>query len=105
MPHRRIGFPDNRSVLAIQISSRQRTPVIPDNHSVRIQHGNELENELFPELPGLSGIAREEIQETFHHPGGRGFARVHSTGYHDGFLSLEEKGFITNTYFIYFAVL
>jgi hypothetical protein len=50
VPHGRVGFPDDSAVLPVQIASRQRTAVVADYHSVRVQHWHQLEDELVPQL-------------------------------------------------------
>jgi hypothetical protein len=50
MPHRWVSFPDDSAVLPVQITSCQRTAVVANYHSVRVQHWYQLEDELVPQL-------------------------------------------------------
>jgi hypothetical protein len=50
VPHRRVGFPYDSAVLSVQITSRQRTAVVANYHSIRVQHWHQLEDEFVPQL-------------------------------------------------------
>ena len=45
MKHGREGLLDDGLVLPVQISGRQRAARVADDHSVRIQHRNDLEED------------------------------------------------------------
>ena len=45
MPDGRKAVFKNSLVVTIQISTRQGAPVVADNHTVRVDHGNYLKNE------------------------------------------------------------
>lgn len=57
VPYGRIRFSDDRSVLPVQISARQRATVIADYDTVGIQHRHYFEDEFFAKLFGSGRVA------------------------------------------------
>jgi hypothetical protein len=54
---------------AVQITARKRATVISIYDSIRIQHGNDFENKIFPEEPCLNIVRiSDELNNTAHHP-------------------------------------
>ena len=64
--------------LPVQIDSHQRAPVIADNDSIRVLHGNNLEDKSVAQKLGLLRITNQKLDHAIHHPRGVRFARVHS---------------------------
>ena len=64
MEHLRWCFP-----ASIQIAAGQRAPVISVDDTVRVQHGDHLEDEVLSENLGLRDVrACQKVKRTFHHP-------------------------------------
>ena len=49
VPNAREGFFEYCFVVSIQISTCKRTSIVSDDHTVRIQHGNDLEHKVVPQ--------------------------------------------------------
>lgn len=50
VPHRRIRFSYDRSVLSVQISARQGAPIVAHDHAIRVEHWNQFENKFRPQF-------------------------------------------------------
>ena len=48
MINRGVGLPDGVFVLSVEICPGQVTPGVANNDSVRVEHGNNLEDVMFP---------------------------------------------------------
>ena len=64
------GLLDGVFVLSVEIAAGQVTPRVADNHSVRVEHRNYLEDEQPPQGLGGLGVAGQVVENTSHHPGG-----------------------------------
>ena len=70
------GLLDGVFVLSVQITAGQVTPGVADNHSVRVEHWNNLEDEQLPQRLGSLSVAGEVMEDSSHHPGGGGLSGV-----------------------------
>ena len=68
--HRGESLLDGVFVLSVEIAAGQVTPGVANNHSVRVEHRNYLEDEQPPESLGCLSVAGEVVQNSSHHPGG-----------------------------------
>lgn len=50
VPDGRICLPDDSAILPVQVTSRERTAVVANYHSIGIQHWHQLEDELASQL-------------------------------------------------------
>ena len=67
MPDRRIGLPHDGAVLSVQITSCQRTAIVADYHSIRIQHWHQLEDELVSQLlTAMEHDLENKLERSFH---------------------------------------
>ena len=64
------GLLDGVFVLSVEIAAGQVTPRVADNHSVRVEHRNYLEDEQPPQSLGGLGVAGQVVENSSHHPGG-----------------------------------
>ena len=48
MINRGVGLPDGVFVLSVEICPGQVTPGVADNDSIRVEHGNNFEDVMFP---------------------------------------------------------
>ena len=72
------GFPPS-----VKIAAGQTAPVVPINHSIGVQHGNDLEDEVLPQHPGFLVIGiGEECEDSAHHPGADSFTGMDPSGYY-----------------------
>lgn len=59
---------------------------VPDilaiDDTIWIEHGDDLENEVFPQESSHGVTADQELQGPLHHPAGVALSRVHSGGDH-----------------------
>lgn len=59
---------------------------VPDilaiDDTIWIEHGDDLENEVFPQESSHRVTADQELQGPLHHPAGIALSRVHSGGDH-----------------------
>ena len=46
--NRGVGLPDGVFVLSVEICPGQVTPGVADNDSIRVEHGNNFEDVMFP---------------------------------------------------------
>lgn len=44
--------------------------MIADDYPVWVEHGHDLEHQLFAQCDRLGAVGREVVQHAFHHPGG-----------------------------------
>ena len=70
----------------IKIATRQATTIVTIDHSIWVEHGNDLENVHFTKDDSLWTVTGDEVQHSFHHPAGNGFTRVNSCSDDDPFL-------------------
>jgi len=64
----------------IQVTPRQRTPVVPIDYAVRVKHGNYFENKVVSEQFSFLIIwVRQEVYQSAHHPGADSFTWVDSS--------------------------
>ena len=64
--------------LSVQIDTRQVTPRIPIDNSIRVQHGYDLEYEVITEDPRAQTRPHQIVYYTFYHVGCPCFTRMHS---------------------------
>lgn len=91
VPNGRIRFPNDRSVLSIQIFARQRATRVAHNYTVRIQHWYYFKNEFVSQFVCHKRIACDEVHQSFHHPRCRRFARMHTCTNHNGTFPLNGR--------------
>jgi len=72
----------------IQVLSSERAPIVSVDDTVRIEHGNDFEDEVFAQGLRLGCVAHQEIDHALHHPAGVRLARVDSGRNKDAFLGL-----------------
>jgi hypothetical protein len=64
--------------LPVQIHPSQVATVVTVDDSVDVEHGNDLEDEIFPQDPGLLRVASQEVDHVLHDVAGHRFSWVHS---------------------------
>jgi len=64
----RMEYLRRRLPSSIQVTASQRASVISIDHSIWIQHGNNLKNEQFSKRLSFNSITCEEFNDSFHHP-------------------------------------
>ena len=85
----REGFLDDILILPVEISACQVAPGVADDHTVRVQHRNDLKHKSLPQSRGSLRVSCEELNDSPHHPGARGLARVYSGAEDDADLALD----------------
>jgi hypothetical protein len=65
---------------SVEVHPQGVASVIPSNHSVRVQHRNNLEDELLSEELGLFGLGQDEIDEALNQKRRVTLAWVHTAG-------------------------
>ncbi len=63
----------------VQITPYNRTPVIPIDHTIRIEHRNNVKHESLSHLLGLLIIGNEEINKALDFVASKGFSRMDSS--------------------------
>ena len=62
----------------IQVTARQRAPIVAIDDAVWVQHWNNFEDKVLPQQLRLYRVRRsKEVESSFHHPRANGFSRVH----------------------------
>ena len=74
--------------LSIQIQSTETDSIITIKHSIYVQHRNDLEYELSPQLLSFLRRPCKEINYIFHYITGHSLTRMHSTSNHNWLLIL-----------------
>lgn len=66
-PDHRLRVPDRREhllhhhlVLAVQVAPHQRAAMVTHDHAVRVEHRDDFEDELTPELLRAKGLMEEQ---------------------------------------------
>ena len=54
-------------VPSVQVIARHARPIVPNYHTVWINHGHDFEDNALSKLFGLVGVAQEALDETLHH--------------------------------------
>ena len=70
---------------SVEITTSQRTSIVAVDYTVRVQHWDNLEDELVSQLMRYRIAADEEIYNSFHHPGRVWLTRVDSWGNNNSF--------------------
>jgi len=65
-------------VPSVQVASSQGTPVVSVDHTIGIEHGDDLEDVVLPQDLCLDLIGNEEVDHTLHHPRPVRLPGVHS---------------------------
>ena len=55
------------TIFPIEILAGYTCPIVAHGYSIRVQHRNNLKNNVFPELSCLFRVAAKKIDESFHH--------------------------------------
>ena len=55
--------------LSIQVKATQRCPIVTHNDTIWVEHRDDLEHEIVPQVLGDLVIRNEELQDTFHDEG------------------------------------
>jgi len=67
VPDRWVGLPDDSAVLPVQVTSCQRTAIVANYHSIRVQHGHQLEDELVSQLlTAMEHDLENRLERSFH---------------------------------------
>mmetsp|Transcript_145467 Transcript_145467/g.253887 ORF Transcript_145467/g.253887 Transcript_145467/m.253887 type:complete len:358 (-) Transcript_145467:1822-2895(-) len=71
VPDFRVQAPVRPCPLAVQVPTGEGASVVAVHHSVRVQHGDDLPDEVVPEVPGgLVVVVNKEVDEPLDHPRG-----------------------------------
>ena len=65
---------------SVEIHPQGVTSVVPSNHSVRVKHRDNLEDELLSEELGLFGLGQDEIDEALNQKRGVTLPWMHTAG-------------------------
>jgi hypothetical protein len=65
---------------SIEVDPQGVASVVPSNHSVRIKHRDNLEDELLSEELGLFGLSQDEIDEALNQKRGITLSWVNTAG-------------------------
>ena len=65
---------------SVEVHPQGVTSVVTSNHSVRVKHRNNLEDELLSEELGLFGLGQDEIDEALNQKRRVTLAWVHTAG-------------------------
>eukprot|EP00350_Pseudokeronopsis_sp_OXSARD2_P012164 CAMPEP_0170567778 /NCGR_PEP_ID=MMETSP0211-20121228/80700_1 /TAXON_ID=311385 /ORGANISM="Pseudokeronopsis sp., Strain OXSARD2" /LENGTH=164 /DNA_ID=CAMNT_0010889341 /DNA_START=2324 /DNA_END=2818 /DNA_ORIENTATION=- len=74
--HDRVKFHIRLQVLSIEVVASHRSPVVPHNDSIWVDHRDNLEHYPLSQLNCLFLLAGDELEEPLHHVGSVRFARV-----------------------------
>ena len=65
-----------RDPLSIEIVAGERTPVISNYNPIRVEHGDNLENEPFSQKSCRLSITHQIVQESLNYPASVSFSRM-----------------------------
>ena len=102
VPNGWIGILENGFVISIQIPTGQGTSVVSNDHSIRIEHGNNFKDKVIAQKLNkqtsivlvrrwalarsyfsIGRITEKKVEETFHHPRSIGFSWMYTgSDYH-----------------------
>jgi hypothetical protein len=74
--------------LPVQIRPREVAAVVSDYHPVYVQHGHDLEDEVFTQTAGSGAVAKEEVDDVLYDVAGHRLPRVHPRRQDDRLLLL-----------------
>lgn len=72
----------------VEIDPSQVSPIVSMDDTIRVQHGDESKDKLFPEFARHGGATGQEIHDAFHDKGRDRLSRVDPTGHKDRVLLL-----------------
>jgi hypothetical protein len=73
-----MGFPRWLNPLPIEISSEEVTPVISVDYSIDVEHRDDPEDEVIPELPGNRVVTQKKVDDILNEVADHSLARMHS---------------------------
>lgn len=88
VPNGRVCLADHGPVLAVQVLAGQRAARVAHDDAVRIEHRDQFEDELVPQLFGDERVARYKVHQALHHPRGGRLAGVDTCRHNDGLFLL-----------------
>ncbi len=78
---------------SIQVGSRKRSPIVPVDDPIGVDHGYDLEDDVVSEVLGLLVMGDQEVDHALHHIRAHGLTRVlmGEDHYADSFLTALES--------------
>ena len=93
--YRRVQQPTRIRPPSVQIRPYKIAAVVPSNHSIRIEHRHNLEDEsLSQQLCLLVILLKQKLDGTVYQKLGRALSRMHSGGQEDDLFGLPARGFL-----------